>query len=386
MDKNIIAQNLRKIRLDQKLTQKSVASMAGISYVAYNNIERGKSYPKDDTLKSIAEALNIAVADIWKQDGASKHIRFRCSPKMISRGKVLLDVEKWLEAQAGIEKNLTPVFEQDFIDVAKKATTQIRQAKDSNVKKASLAASIIRKEWELGEYPIFTLGKLLMDKGVKVYGYNLRSELFASLSISQKSGGPAIVVNAWRELAVESTVFNAAKELGHLILHPESYDVLAINECREEAREAWDFACEFLMPTGDFARRWNCYVKMGLKEAILRLKRVYGVSWKLVVERYLSLVRADFKVEEARYDGIWEEAKEALASMKLQYADVSEPYPMVVADFWGTEEPAELMARHLEAQCLKSGKSFRVLGRILKDYEGVDLTKAQERRKYLIGG
>jgi hypothetical protein len=69
-------------------------------------------------------------------------------------------------------------------------------------------------------------------------------------------------------------------------------------------------------------------------------------------------VWADFKVEEARYDGIWEEAKEA----------------------------AELMARHLEAQCLKSGKSFGVLGRILKDYEGVDLTEAQERRKYLIGG
>jgi len=53
MDQRIIGENLRRIREAKGFSQSHVADIAGISRVAYRNIENGTSTPKVSTNSKI---------------------------------------------------------------------------------------------------------------------------------------------------------------------------------------------------------------------------------------------------------------------------------------------------------------------------------------------
>ncbi len=46
---------------------------------------------------------------------------------------------------------------------------------------------------------------------------------FFGLSVGERDGGAAVVVNTWDRISVERWIFAAAHELGHLLLHPAEY-------------------------------------------------------------------------------------------------------------------------------------------------------------------
>ena len=56
---------------------------------------------------------------------------------------------------------------------------------------------------------------------------------------------------------VEQRVFTAAHELGYLILHLSSYDVIQETENKAQEQEADHFAAHFLMPDVGFLKEWD---------------------------------------------------------------------------------------------------------------------------------
>lgn len=75
-----LAENIRRIREEKKMTQKSVASLMGISQQAYGQYESGSREPKPETLGRIAAALGTTLNEITKEtdsvpddDGAMKN-------------------------------------------------------------------------------------------------------------------------------------------------------------------------------------------------------------------------------------------------------------------------------------------------------------------------
>ena len=56
----LVAQNLRAMRLQRKLTLKSLAQEAGISVSYVSMLERGQRSPPLDTLEALAEALGVS--------------------------------------------------------------------------------------------------------------------------------------------------------------------------------------------------------------------------------------------------------------------------------------------------------------------------------------
>ena len=75
-----LAENIRRIREEKKMTQKSVASLMGISQQAYGQYESGSREPKPETLGRIAAALGTTLAEITRgtnsvpdDDGAMKN-------------------------------------------------------------------------------------------------------------------------------------------------------------------------------------------------------------------------------------------------------------------------------------------------------------------------
>jgi transcriptional regulator with XRE-family HTH domain len=64
---------LRQLRRYRDLTQEQFAEVADISVDFVSNIERGISAPSFETLERLAEALGVAVADLFVFDDIPPH-------------------------------------------------------------------------------------------------------------------------------------------------------------------------------------------------------------------------------------------------------------------------------------------------------------------------
>ena len=100
-----------------------------------------------------------------------------------------------------------------------------------------------------------------------------------------RDGGPAVVVNTWDRISVERWIFTAAHELGHLLLHPSEYRRDATDLPMQAEREADAFASEFLMPEAAFAAEWDETRGHRFLVRVLKVKRIFRVSYKTVLYR-----------------------------------------------------------------------------------------------------
>lgn len=56
---------LRELRIRRQLTQEQLAERAGLSYKFIGEIERGRGNPTVDTVARLAEALGVAIPDLF---------------------------------------------------------------------------------------------------------------------------------------------------------------------------------------------------------------------------------------------------------------------------------------------------------------------------------
>ena len=79
-------EKIRGIRLLKNLSQENMATMLGISRVAYGDIERGKTDISDSRLTQIAEALKVEPADILKFGDTVSNFFDQCNTANINAG------------------------------------------------------------------------------------------------------------------------------------------------------------------------------------------------------------------------------------------------------------------------------------------------------------
>ena len=96
MTNQTISANLLRIRKDRGLSQVSLADNAGVSRGAYRSLEKGRSLPRGDTLKSLASALGVPLKDLLSPVRILERVRFRSLKRLKSRDQVLADVTRWL--------------------------------------------------------------------------------------------------------------------------------------------------------------------------------------------------------------------------------------------------------------------------------------------------
>ena len=58
------SENLRKLRIEHKMTQEDVAKAAGISTRIYQKYEAGKAKPRMDTALKLAEVLSVSTEEL----------------------------------------------------------------------------------------------------------------------------------------------------------------------------------------------------------------------------------------------------------------------------------------------------------------------------------
>lgn len=281
MDLTTLAANLRRLRTARKLSQSELAMQAGLSREGYRRMEEGLVEPRVDSLMRVARVLEVRSDELLVPTRQLHAVRFRALKRMTTRDDLLATVARWLDNYVEIEQLVDDTAPFKFATLAQ----DLQHASDSPISPIAVAAEA-RKAVGIGdEGSIRDICGLLEDNGVKVFKPLLASEGFFGLSVGPGDGGPAVIVNCWDRISVERWIFTAAHELGHLLLHLHAYDATQDEEDEQQEAEANLFASHFLMPEQQFEKEWNEARGMSLVERVLKVKRIFHVSWKTVVYR-----------------------------------------------------------------------------------------------------
>lgn len=273
-----IPMNLRRLRQARQLTQENLADQSGLSRAAYRKIEGGQSEPRVSTLQAIAEALDVRLADLVAPARALSAIRFRSLKRLRSREQILVDVGRWLADFNELEALVG--------DLGGGASRRQGLPRLDGLVDPIDAAAKVREAFGLSaDEPIRDICGLLEAYGVKVGRMSLASHDFFGLSVAPADGGPAVVVNTWERISVERWIFTAAHELGHLLLHLADYDVSQTEETEEHEKQANVFAASFLMPDEAFRREWDETYGLPFVDRVLKVKRLFRVSYRTVLHR-----------------------------------------------------------------------------------------------------
>jgi len=144
-----------------------------------------------------------------------------------------------------------------------------------------------------------------------------------------------VVVNVWERISVERRIFSAAHELGHLMLHPDAYDVTLVEENNEEECEADHFAGHFLMPDDGFRKEWNEAAGLHWVDRVFKVKRIFRVSYKTVLFRLVEHEVVDNSVWVRFQQGFQQKFNRKLPFKEEPMAmDSTEPFGLQRFDFF----------------------------------------------------
>lgn len=130
------------------------------------------------------------------------------------------------------------------------------------------SARVLREEWGLGERPVSNMVHLLESKGIKVFSLAENTAKVNAYSYWRQNGEPYVFLNSFK--SAESSRFDAAHELGHLVLHHDGSSKGRVAEDQANA-----FASSFLMPKSDILAQ---IPKVRSLNQLKKIKRRWRVS------------------------------------------------------------------------------------------------------------
>ena len=268
-------------RMRRRMTGLALAKNTGLAADTIRRLEKGMHAPDNETVDRICLALQYPrdfffVSEVHEID--TDAVSFRSFSKMSARerdaaiaaGVVGIELSNYVERAFELPKI-------DLIDL-------------SDETNPSIAAASLRQYWRLGEHPIENLVALMETRGVRLFSL---SENTASVNAFSfwRDDKPFVFLNNFK--TAESSIFDAAHELGHLVMHKNA----DIRGSRSVEREANDFASSFLMPSNDLRSHLPRFITA---DDIIRLKTRWRVSAMALARRCYSIER----LSEGQYKSI----------------------------------------------------------------------------------
>lgn len=238
------------------MKKRELAERVGLTEKSVSNYEAGSQEPERTTLSKLSEALRFPEAFFFGDDPefpTPDVASFRSLSKMtapqrdsaLGAGAVALLLNDWIESRFELPDPNVPDFGREGgasqlgseDSGSKEIETYPSRASAQN---PEAAAEMLRAHWGIGELPIKNMIALLESKGVRVYSLAIDAKEVDAFSM-WKGGRPYVFLNTFK--SAEHCRFDAAHELGHLVMHkhaqPQGPDL---------EREANAFASAFLMP------------------------------------------------------------------------------------------------------------------------------------------
>lgn len=225
------------------MTKRALAELVGVTERSILAYENGGVCPENSTVSKIAQVLGFPDEFFFANDVAELSpdvASFRALTKMtakqrdmaLSSGNVALMLNQWIEEKFDLPEPLVP-------DMRSNASNHPTPDLGSEHDPESCAESL-RKIWGLGELPIKNMIHLLESKGIRIFSLSIDAKEIDAFSMWY-GGKPFIFLN--RNKTSERCRFDAAHELGHLVMHKHGSP-----QGQDAEREANAFASGFLMP------------------------------------------------------------------------------------------------------------------------------------------
>ena len=273
-------ERLKIARLRRRMTYKKLADTVGLTSKTLSKYENDSNDnpPSLESLKKLAKALHYPIEFFLEDDVDTlpiESVSFRALSKMtasqrgaaISAGRLGFVVNDYLEDKFQLPS-------QDFIDL--------------RGFEAEVAAETIREYWLLGVKQIGNVVHLLESKGARVFSL-AENTLDVDAFSFWKDNKPFIFLN--NKKSAERSRFDAAHELGHLLLHKHAspfdshYKDSSVSS-RVAEQEADDFASAFLMPASSVIEVAPNFVTI---DTIIELKSKWAVSAVSLIVRMRKL-------------------------------------------------------------------------------------------------
>ena len=218
------------------LNKAALAKAARINPRTIGDYEAGRTEPSREVLNRIARSVGFPedfffepITKAMTPEGAS----FRALTRMtaaqahaaLAVGTLGTELYAWIEERFDLP-------EPDLPDL------------ESRLFQPEAVAAMVRSAWNLGNAPIGNVVHLLERHGIRFV--SLAEEWREVDAFSEwVDGTPYICLSTFK--TAERSIFDAAHELGHLVLHRDH----AKPRGREEEKQADEFASNFLMPRAD---------------------------------------------------------------------------------------------------------------------------------------
>lgn len=258
-------------RQKRGMSKKELAGLLNLTPQSITNFESEvvKEEPSENTLLNIARILEFPVSFFSKKkiepidlESAS----FRALTKMsasqrdssLATGLLAFELNDWIESKFTLPNHNLP----DLRDETPES-----------------AAILLRQMWNLGEKPVSNMIHLLESKGIRVYFIAEDYKNVDAFSV-WKNGVPFILLNNLK--SAERSRFDAAHELGHLVLHKHGIT----QKNKEAEKEANSFASAFLMPEATVISQAPSLPTIS---NLIKLKKYWSVSLTAMAYRLNKL-------------------------------------------------------------------------------------------------
>jgi Zn-dependent peptidase ImmA (M78 family)/DNA-binding XRE family transcriptional regulator len=325
---------LTAARQRRKLTKKALADALGFDEKTIRRYEVEGDVPPADTLAQLAATLDFPIGFFSGPDLdelPSEAVSFRSLKSMLARdrdaalvaGAIAFLFDDWVADRFG----LPPV---DLLEHKETIDPET-------------AAQALRHKWGLGERPIPNMVHLLESRGVRVFSLSENTKNVDAFSLWRR-GVPYVFLNTFK--TAERSRFDAAHELGHLILHRHGG---AHGGGQEAEGQANNFASAFLMPRAAvLAKMPRAYSLNQILQAKrtwrvsaaalnYRLHKIGAVSDWLYRRFNIQLSKAFGQIEpngiEREVSLLWEKVFAQLRVEKITKHDIAHQLGLPIAEF-----------------------------------------------------
>lgn len=250
------------------MTKRHLATAVDMHVQSISDYENGKAAPPEKTTAALGAALRFPERFFSRPEIEEPNpdcASFRSLSSMtagrrdaaLASGALAFELGTWIETRFTIP------------------TPNVPSVRPSSPEEAAL---YVRNKWGLGELPIKNMVHLLEAKGVRVFSLCEDSKDVDAFSL-WKNDIPYVFLNTQK--SSEHSRFDAAHELGHLVLHRHGGP-----SGREAEQEANLFASEFLMPRGSVVAANLRITGVG---SCVQAKQIWSVSAAALVYRLHKL-------------------------------------------------------------------------------------------------
>jgi len=240
-------QRLRVARQSRKLTRSALAEQVGVSGAAVGQWEAGLVRPKAQTLLEIARVLRFPVPFFATSGRTSSNLETESSFFRSLRKSKEIDREAALAHAILLAELITVIEHHAALPALTIPDYETSPEKSNDVVDA--IAIRVRQEWNLGAEPVEDMVRALELHGAVTARLELAEDVdaFSWPGIDR----PIVILVADKADKARSR-FDAAHELGHLVMH--RHHVRPGD--RDLERQAHRFASVFLIPPDRLAAEW----------------------------------------------------------------------------------------------------------------------------------